>query len=95
MINKNEISLKDFKKWQNEHPNFMTPELVLCKQKNNGLFVELSEGLDLHRNAMYGVTLVEWNENTQKFETLSNSKLNKCFTGDNALKEAKDHYKNL
>ena len=42
-------SIKDFRKWQKEHPNFMTPDIIKVKQIGS-LFIELSEGIDFNHN---------------------------------------------
>ena len=46
---------KDFRAWQKEHPNFMTPHIRQTKIVD-GVIIELSEGTDFEHKPMYGVS---------------------------------------
>ena len=81
--------MKDFKKWQKEHPNFITPDIVKVKQNNNRV-VELSKGYGIDNKELFGVSVIIWNETKGTYETQYDSGLNKCF---NSLKEAEEHFK--
>ena len=59
-----------FRKWQKEHPNFMTPEIVSLKQVGNFMVAEVSKGTGFEGKPIYGVTLFEYNPLENKFKTL-------------------------
>lgn len=60
---KNIVDLKHYRKWAKQHPNFMTPHIVSLR--NVGAYViELSEGIDFDRKAIYGVTTLKLCGNT-------------------------------
>lgn len=46
---------KDFRAWQKEHPNFITPNIKQIKIVNN-FILELSEGTDFEHKPMFGVS---------------------------------------
>lgn len=48
---------KAFRKWQKQHPNFMTPRIVELLRKGNKI-IEVSEGRFLQDN-LYGVSFFE------------------------------------
>ncbi len=47
-----------FRKWQKEHPNFVTPDIVTIKQKKNYI-IELSRG-DFMNSTVFGVSLIKY-----------------------------------
>jgi len=54
------MDIKKFRKWNKEHKNFMTPNILKVKQKEN-YFLELSEGTGFNNNKIFGVSLIYWN----------------------------------
>lgn len=55
------MALKEsFRKWQVDHPNFMTPHVVSLQEKGN-LIIEISSGTGFDRENIYGVSLFQWN----------------------------------
>lgn len=58
---------RQFRIWQKEHPNFITPHIVKTEQKGR-FIIEISEG-DFGHKKIYGVTLLEAQSNG-KFESI-------------------------
>jgi len=58
----------EFRKWQKEHPNFMTPRIERLVVRGNKV-IELSSGEDFEHKRMYGVTKLE-RIKANKFKTL-------------------------
>ena len=52
-----------FRKWQINHPNFMTPNILRIRE-NNGKIIELSSGRGIEEGTtIYGVTVLEMQNN--------------------------------
>lgn len=60
--------IKEFKTWQKEHPNFMTPNIVKAEQIDDKYIVELSEGTDFEHKPFFGVTVIEYDESAKPFK---------------------------
>ena len=58
-----------YKRWQKEHPNFITPHILSVKQRDD-FFVELSEGTGMEHQPIFGVSILHSKGNGE-FETLS------------------------
>ena len=72
-------SLKStYRKWQKDHPNFITPELIKIEQASDKIIIELSEGTDFNHKPMYGVTIAEY-KGSGKFSTFEHSDESKPF----------------
>jgi len=70
---------KKFRQWQNNHPNFITPNLEKQSQRNNYI-IELSSGRDIDDSKMFGVSVYEHTpENEHSNFTAPNHDLNKPF----------------
>lgn len=76
-----------YRKWQKEHPNFMTPELVKYERKGNYI-IELSEGEDFNHKPFYGVSIIK-DKGNGEFETDHDSGLNQSF---HSRAEAEAHF---
>ena len=50
--------IRKFKKWNKEHKNFMTPDVISIKQKGNRIY-ELSEGTGFENEPIYGASELE------------------------------------
>lgn len=70
--------IKDFRKWNKEHKNFMTPRILKVKQIKN-YFIEFSEGEGFNNhNLIYGITIIQFKNNS--FTTQHDLKqVSKCF----------------
>lgn len=77
---------KEFKEWQREHPNFMTPNLIDVDTVSD-VVIELSEGTDFEQKPLYGVTAIM--KTREGFKTVSSieSEPNKPFSDINKAKE--------
>jgi hypothetical protein len=51
------INKREFRKWQKEHPNFMTPTVLKVVPVGKQRGIELSQGEDFDHKAIYGVSL--------------------------------------
>lgn len=49
-----------FRRWQADHPNFMTPYILEIIQRGNTI-IEISEGTGFEHDAIYGVSILDWN----------------------------------
>lgn len=58
------VDLQHFRKWQKQHPNFMTPHIIHLAEIAGVFIVELSEGTDFNHNPIYGVTVFKMCGNT-------------------------------
>jgi len=54
-----EWDLRDFRKWQRKHPNFMTPDILKLKKVSDKHLVELSKGRGIDGENIYGVSVLE------------------------------------
>jgi len=79
----------DYREWQKEHPNFITPELLKYKTIGNYV-VELSRGTGIKNEPIYGVTLLE-REDTG-FSTSIGTDISKPFFNS---REAENYFANL
>lgn len=86
---------KNFKKWQEEHPNFITPHLVRHAVKGDKV-IELSEGWGFSGEKLYGVTVLKMKFDPKKqkitYESVADEKTNKVF--DNKM-DALKHFNRL
>jgi hypothetical protein len=58
------MDAQTYKKWQQSHPNIMTPEIKAYEILPNGYIVELSEGTGFEHEGYYGVTLLAYEGDT-------------------------------
>lgn len=49
----------EYRRWQREHPNFMTPYVRSVFRSKGNKLIELSEGTGLEHEPIYGVTVIE------------------------------------
>ena len=84
-------TLVRYKRWQKDHPNFITPDLIKAKEIG-GNIVELSEGTDFDYNPMFGVSVIEPTDNSFKSST---GKGSKSFVGKNAKQQAEQHFQKI
>jgi hypothetical protein len=59
-------SVKSYRKWQKEHPNFMTPYVIKTERKGDYI-IEVSEGTGMNREPFYGVSIIK--QDGEKFNT--------------------------
>lgn len=79
--------LRRYRKWANDHPNFMTPRIV--KLYDLGVYVvEVSEGTDFDNRPMFGVTVAKLSGSNFETQGHKYSEYNKAFTGFRARAEA-------
>ena len=84
--------LKHFRRWQKDHYNFMTPQIVSLRDR--GVYIiELSKGRGIRNDTIYGVTLVKMSGST--YESVRTEGINECFTGQNAYTEAQAHIRHI
>ena len=76
-----------FLKWQKDHPNFITPNLVEIKEIR-GRIVELSKGTGFNGETVYGVSVIK--ETLKGFE--SSEYLGRCFNSLNNFELAKNYF---
>ena len=53
------VTKSDFRKWQRDHSNFITPHIKKLEQSGN-YFIELSEGIGFEHKPLYGVSIIHW-----------------------------------
>jgi len=87
-INKTKVGnftkdIRSFKKWQKDHPNFVTPTVKRVENVNS-TFIELSEGKGFSNQTVYGVSAIKFKDG--KFSTIQDE--GKSFFN---LKEAKEY----
>jgi len=75
---------QDFKEWQKEHPNFITPNVHKVVAINS-FIVEISKGDKMDGTKMYGVGL--WRPSSNGFEAVD-YELNRAF---DSLEGAREH----
>ena len=51
--------IDEFERWQRDHYNFITPDLIRCRGIGEKYIVELSGGSGLRGERIYGVTLLK------------------------------------
>lgn len=75
-----------FRSWQKQHPNFMTPYVIETIQRGNDI-IEVSEGTGFDDKKIYGVSLI-YNKDG-KFQTDTTGKSQMFFSKEEALKYAR------
>jgi hypothetical protein len=78
-----------YKKWQKEHPNFMTPYVIQYVTKGNKV-IELSEGVGFNNEAIYGITVLQ--KTSDGFRSILSETWNKMFKNK---EEAKKHFNDV
>lgn len=81
------VLMSEFRKWQRQHPNFMTPSVLHVKQVGN-YFVELSKGRGFENDDIFGVTAIGYKGNGE-FTSQTGEDFNKAFQD---LDEAQKHF---
>lgn len=89
---------KDFKNWQEDNYNFITPVIdkLLTVETTDGVqvVIEISKERETLEDPNYGVTILNATEEDGEFENC-NHELAQYFTGDDARKEARKYASNL
>ena len=76
-----------FKKWNKNHKNFMTPDIISIKQKGNRIY-ELSEGTGFENEPIYGASELE-SKPDGNFQSTARGQM------FHSEEKAKEHLKNL
>jgi hypothetical protein len=81
------LDIIKYKKWQADHPNFMSPNIIKLITKGNNSIIEVSQGRGFEGQKIYGVSII--NQTKDGFET-DQSDLNQMFENkDEAINYAK------
>lgn len=71
-------TIQQAKAWARKNYNFMTPQLVSMVQASDNLFIELSKGESFDHGDMFGVSVIEFDTEDQKFSSASKLGFNKA-----------------
>jgi len=77
--------MNEYKNWQKQHPNFMTPNVIKSKISKDGKIVELSQGKGFEGENIYGLSYIGYKNG--KFITGEDNRSKMYFSKRKAMRK--------